>query len=279
MRKLIFLFLCVSCWASAQTMTHAFWVLPNYTNATEATLATSLSGKPSYSTIIFNTDLSKIRCWNGTVFADAPPIVVNSLPTIPSTGISGLGSLATQSGNFSGTSSGTNTGDQTLPTAATLTGTTLNATIVNSSLTSVGTLASGTVPTTLLSGTVTNAQLAGSIDLTTKVTGTLPFANNAGTSATTSATTGTMTVNMNTRVITITPSGACTFNGSGGVTGQTSTFVITTSGVSSFVLTWGTNYKTTATLATGTTTAKMFTVEFLCTNGTQWIETSRTTAQ
>ena len=41
-----------------------------------------------------------------------------------------------------------------------------------------------TVDTTALSGTITNAQLAGSIDLTSKVTGALPIAN-GGTAATT----------------------------------------------------------------------------------------------
>lgn len=132
---------------------------------------------------------------------------------------------------------------------------------------------------TLGAGSVTNSMLAGSIDLATKVTGILPFANNAGTTAATSATSGTMTVNMTTTIITITPTNACTFNGSGGVTGQRATFVITTSGSSSFTLTWGTNYKTVGTLATGTTTAKIFCVSFLCTNGTQWVETGRTAAQ
>ena len=43
-----------------------------------------------------------------------------------------------------------------------------------------------TVDTTALSGTITNAQLAGSIDLTAKVTGALPIAN-GGTAATTLA--------------------------------------------------------------------------------------------
>lgn len=108
----------------------------------------------------------------------------------------------------------------------------------------------------------------------------LSFANGGiGAGAATTATTGTMTVTMNTEMITITPSGACTFNASGGVTGQRITFVITTSGTTSFVLTFGTNFKSTATLATGTTTAKIFAVSFLCTNGTQWVEFSRTAAQ
>ena len=45
------------------------------------------------------------------------------------------------------------------------------------------------VKTTALSGTITNAQLAGSIDLTAKVTGALPIAN-GGTAATTLAAAG-----------------------------------------------------------------------------------------
>lgn len=43
---------------------------------------------------------------------------------------------------------------------------------------------SATIPTTALSGTITNAQLAGSIDLATKVTGTLPVANGGSGAAT-----------------------------------------------------------------------------------------------
>jgi hypothetical protein len=94
--------------------------------------------------------------------------------------------------------------------------------------------------------------------------------------APTSATTGTMTVSLTTPIITITPTGACTFNGTGGVINQICTFVITTSGTSSFVLTWGTNFQTTATLATGVTTAKTFQIMFVCTNGTTWREIART---
>ncbi len=106
----------------------------------------------------------------------------------------------------------------------------------------------------------------------------LSFANGGiGSGAATSATSGTMTVSMTTEMITITPTNACTFNASGGVTGQRVTFVITTSGVSSFTLTWNTNFRTTGTLATGTTTAKIFCVTFLY-NGSLWLETNRTAA-
>jgi hypothetical protein len=94
------------------------------------------------------------------------------------------------------------------------------------------------------------------------------------------ATTGTMTINMGThRVITITPSGACTFNASGGTAGHEVTFAITTSGTTSRTLTWGTNFRKAGTLATGTTAARFFAVSFVCIDGTIWQETARTAVQ
>ncbi len=108
----------------------------------------------------------------------------------------------------------------------------------------------------------------------------LSFANGGiSGAAATSATTGTMTVSMISSVVTITPTGNCTFNASGGVAGQRVTFSITTSGISSFTLTWGTNFRKTGTLATGTTSARFFTVTFICLDGVTWSEISRTTVQ
>lgn len=52
---------------------------------------------------------------------------------------------------------------------------------------------------------------------------------------------------------------------------------VITSGASSFTLTFGSNTKSTGTLATGTTTGKYFVVAFVS-DGTNWVETSRTTA-
>lgn len=97
--------------------------------------------------------------------------------------------------------------------------------------------------------------------------------------AATSATTGTMTVVMDTGVKTITPTGACTFNASGGNAGELVTFSVTTSGTSSFVLTWGTNFRKTGTLATGTTSARFFTVSFRCVAAGVWSEIGRTAVQ
>jgi len=99
------------------------------------------------------------------------------------------------------------------------------------------------------------------------------------TTAAAPATTGTMTVPMDTRFKTITPTGACTFNASGGTIGSEITFLITTAGVSSFVLTRGTNFRKTGTLATGTVAARFFAVKFECIDGTIWQEVARTAVQ
>lgn len=100
------------------------------------------------------------------------------------------------------------------------------------------------------------------------------------TATATAATTGAMTTTVvaASSVFTITPTGDCTFNASGGAAGQRITFVITTSGTTTRNLTWGTNFKSTGVLATGAADAKVFTVSFVCTNGTTWVETSRTVA-
>lgn len=92
------------------------------------------------------------------------------------------------------------------------------------------------------------------------------------------ATTGTVTITMDGTIKTLTPTGAITLNATGGVTGQTMVLYITTSGTSSFVVTFGTNFKTTGTLSTGTVDAKVFIVSFICKDGTTWAEMSRTVA-
>ncbi len=107
----------------------------------------------------------------------------------------------------------------------------------------------------------------------------LPFANGGiGGGAATSATTGTISVSMTTEIITCTPTGAMTLNATGGVAGQRVTFIFTTSGVNSFVITFGTGFVKVGTLATGTTSARRFTVSFIF-DGVSWIETGRTAAQ
>lgn len=75
----------------------------------------------------------------------------------------------------------------------------------------------------------------------------------------------------------ITPTGATTINISTVPVGQRITFVVTTSGTSSYNITFGTNFKSTGTLATGTSSGKVFTIEFYS-DGTNFNEISRTAA-
>jgi len=63
----------------------------------------------------------------------------------------------------------------------------------------------------------------------------------------------------------------------GAVIGKRYVIKVTTSGTDSYTLTFGTNFKTTGTLATGTDTAKVFIIEFVF-DGTNFVEVSRTTA-
>lgn len=78
-------------------------------------------------------------------------------------------------------------------------------------------------------------------------------------------------------IFTLTPAHTATINAASVVAGREIALVITTSGTSSFTLTFGTNFKATGTLATGTANAKVFVIRFVS-DGTNWNETSRTTA-
>jgi hypothetical protein len=59
--------------------------------------------------------------------------------------------------------------------------------------------------------------------------------------------------------------------------GNTRVVLILTSGTSSFTITFGSGFKPTGTLATGTTTARVFAISFIS-DGTNLYETARTVA-
>lgn len=92
-------------------------------------------------------------------------------------------------------------------------------------------------------------------------------------------TTGTVSISTDyAEVQSISPTGDCTLNAiSAGGPNRRLSLVVTTSGTSNHVLTFGTNFKSTGTLATGTVSGKVFTVNFVS-DGTNLNETSRTTA-
>lgn len=79
-------------------------------------------------------------------------------------------------------------------------------------------------------------------------------------------------------IYTLTPAEAETISVSGGTSGETLRLIVTTSGSTSYTLTFGTGFKSTGTLATGTTTAKQFIVTWVH-DGTNFVETARTAAQ
>jgi hypothetical protein len=78
-------------------------------------------------------------------------------------------------------------------------------------------------------------------------------------------------------VVKVTPNATATFTTTVAPAGSRATVIIVTSGVTSYTITFGTGFLTTGTLATGTTTAKTFVIDFVS-DGTTMIETGRTTA-
>ncbi len=79
------------------------------------------------------------------------------------------------------------------------------------------------------------------------------------------------------QVFTYTPTQRATINATNVSAGSIVYVVVTTSGTTSYTITFGTNFKATGTLATGTVTAKVFTITFVS-DGTNLNEVARTTA-
>ena len=75
----------------------------------------------------------------------------------------------------------------------------------------------------------------------------------------------------------VTPNGNASYTTSVPPAGYRATILILTSGTSSYTITFGTGFKTTGTLATGVTSARLFAVNFVS-DGTNLYEVSRTTA-
>lgn len=98
-----------------------------------------------------------------------------------------------------------------------------------------------------------------------------------GTVAALSATSPSTLTQSSADVFTVTPTGALTINATGLVAGKRIEIVVLTSGTNSYTVTFGTNFKSTGTLATGTSDGKYFVVSFVS-DGTNLYEVSRTTA-
>lgn len=90
---------------------------------------------------------------------------------------------------------------------------------------------------------------------------------------------GTISLPMTRSVYSLTPRGDCTINATNGQAGNIVALIVTTTGTTSWTLTFNTNYKTTGTLATGVVSGKVFTITFACSaDNVTWVELARTTA-
>lgn len=167
MKKLLILFLLFSSFAIGQTrMIPLHQLVTDYTNATEATFAGTLTGYPNGGVIIYNTDLAKIRIWNGTAFADSPTIPLNNIPamTAPSLGAATATSI---NGNIftSGSSTYTGTAGQTY-TFPTTTATIARTDAANT-FTGIQTMTSPAQTTSVTTATVSFTAWAGATTLLT----------------------------------------------------------------------------------------------------------------
>jgi hypothetical protein len=75
----------------------------------------------------------------------------------------------------------------------------------------------------------------------------------------------------------VTPNATATFTSTVPAAGAICVLSILTSGTTSYTITFGTGFKSTGTLATGTVSARYFNITFVS-DGTNLIEMSRTTA-
>lgn len=75
----------------------------------------------------------------------------------------------------------------------------------------------------------------------------------------------------------VTPTATATYTSTVPAAGTRCTILVLTSGTTSYTLTFGSGFKPAGTLATGTTTARMFAVNFIS-DGTNLCETGRTAA-
>jgi hypothetical protein len=128
--------------------------------------------------------------------------------------------------------------------------------------------------------TMTNAAFNGTVGATTPSTGafTTVTASVTMTDGFVTLAAGTLALAFASKgVVQVTPNATASFTTTVPPAGTRSTLIVLTSGTTSYTMTFGTGFKTTGTLATGTVSARYFIFQFIS-DGTSVIEASRTVA-
>lgn len=81
----------------------------------------------------------------------------------------------------------------------------------------------------------------------------------------------------NNETVIVTPTATATYTTTSAAAGSVARLIILTSGTSSYTITFGSGFKTTGICTTGTVSARYFVFNFVS-DGTNWIEMSRTVA-
>lgn len=202
----------------------------------------------------------------------SPPSLVATVPpqmTLMVTCIStsGTGSTDWEAG-FTDFASVTGTGAVVLATGSTINNAAISATTLSASSTVSGTGFS----TYLASPPAIGGTLAGS------VTGAPLVSTSVVTHGFTTLANGTLALGFASKgVVKVTPTATGTFTTTVPPAGTRCTLIILTTGVTSFTMTFGTGFRSTGTLATGTVAARVFIFQFIS-DGTSLIEASRTVA-
>jgi len=131
-------------------------------------------------------------------------------------------------------------------------------------------IAWGGITGTLSNQTDLNTALSGKQATLTRATGAMVYS---------ALSNGTLALAFGTNsCVKVTPTATGSFTTTVPAAGNVSQLIILTSGTTSYTMTFGTGFKSTGTLATGTTTGKYFILTFVS-DGTYMIEASRTVAQ
>lgn len=154
---------------------------------------------------------------------------------------------------------------------------TASATIPNTDVSGLGTMSTQAASAVAITGGTINGTTIGATT-TASIKGSSLTSDSIITDGYIAHANGTLALAFGTDgVCKVTPTATGTFTSTVPPAGTRATLIVLTSGTTSYTMTFGTGFKTTGTLATGTTTARHFVFQFIS-DGTSLIEASRTVA-